>query len=88
MTPAFDWLPYLNLLIHYSEVIEGRGGNRTLCRLKQWLMLASRHGCFLGFNEVKRLESTKELLDVMQAMRSEKCYTDNSRNPDLIVASL
>jgi len=78
MTPAFDWLPYLNLLVHYSESIEGRGGNRMLCRLKQWLMLASRHGCFLGFNEVKRLESTDELLAVISSHTAVQAGVEQS----------
>ena len=69
MTPDFNWLPYLELLLEHSRTIEGRNGKSTLCRLKQWLMLARRHGCFLGFDEVKRLETVEELLAALDPLR-------------------
>lgn len=69
MTPDFDWLPYLRLLQHYGLSIQGRRGNGILCRLKQWLMMARRHGCFLGFEEIKRLETVEELFTTLEGMR-------------------
>ncbi len=70
MTPDFDWLPYLQMLIDYSWTIEGRNERTTLCRVKQWLMLASHHGCFLGFDDVKRLGAVAEVFDALSGMRA------------------
>ena len=61
MTPDFDWAPYLRLLVSYSNSIQSFRGRAVLCRLKQWLMMADRYGCYLGFDDVKRLQSIDEL---------------------------
>lgn len=76
MTPDFDWLPYLQLLVDYSLSIDGRGGKLILCRLKQWLMMAGRFGCFLGFDDVKRLETIEALFEALTDMRTRSLPDD------------
>jgi tRNA-dihydrouridine synthase C len=72
MTPDFDWLPHLTLLDEYSKAIDPHGERVVLCRLKQWLMLAGRHGCFLGFDDIKRLHTTRELFAALCGARGAK----------------
>ena len=71
MTPDFDWAPYLRLLVDYALSIHAFRGRAILCRLKQWLMMADRYGCYLGFDEVKRLKRTDELFAALDASRRE-----------------
>jgi tRNA-dihydrouridine synthase C len=57
-----DWIPVLRSLLTYTESYFGSKPAMTAKRLKQWLRLASTHGNFPFFDELKRLESAEELL--------------------------
>ena len=66
-TPPLDWAAQGRRLLTLTALIEGKTGEdkRTdhflVCRLKQWLNLASKQGQFEGFETVKRLETLTEL---------------------------
>ena len=78
MTPDYDWLPHMQLLLDHSETIQGRRGAAVLCRMKQWLAIASRFGCFGGFDDVKRLETVDELFAALGDCRGEGNLEDCS----------
>ncbi len=67
-----DWAPHLRRLIALTAHIEGqaltdkRSDHFLVCRLKQWLNLASRQGHFDRFESVKRLETTGELFAFLE----------------------
>jgi tRNA-dihydrouridine synthase C len=56
-----DWKRLLAKLEWYSNVYEQMSPTHLLCRLKQWLSMASRFGSFRGFDAVKRAISVEEL---------------------------
>lgn len=64
---AFDWLPPLRQLTAYTEAIQGRTGAMPLCRLKQWLKIASRYGQFGAFDSIKQARTVEELLTTLAA---------------------
>jgi tRNA-dihydrouridine synthase C len=57
-----DWIPILTSLVRYTETYFGPAPAMTVKRLKQWLRLASAHGNFPFFDDLKRAETTEELL--------------------------
>ena len=61
-TPVFRGtrVPLRNLVAWTEQFHEGRG-DKTLCRLKQWLRTAATVGTFTRFDSVKRAESLEEL---------------------------
>ena len=79
-----DWTPQLKRLLALTAQIEGKTGTdkRTdhflVCRLKQWLNLASKQGHFGEFEAVKRLETVPELL----AFLEQRPPRPNSGEPD------
>jgi tRNA-dihydrouridine synthase C len=73
---AFDWLPALRRLVELTELLQDREPRQALCRLKQWLSIASRHGDFAGFDAVKRAESVEELFATLTTMAG--------RAPDIV----
>lgn len=56
-----DWPALLRRLEWYSQLYGPLSPVHLLCRLKQWLSMASRFGSFRGFDEVKRATSVEEL---------------------------
>ena len=66
-----DWVPHLRRLLALTALIEGKTGTdrRTdhflVCRLKQWLNLASKQGRFSGFEAAKRSETLGELFNYL-----------------------
>ena len=70
MTPDFDWVPYLQLLVRYTAGVDGEAPRRSLSRLKQWLSIASRFGVFPHFDAVKRAQTVDELLDGLRSARA------------------
>ena len=67
-----EWIPRLQRLVEYTETIHGRNVARlTICRLKQWLMLANRHGEFTSFDRVKRTETVEEMFAILHDTPSE-----------------
>ncbi len=61
----FDWTASLQSLAAWTERIEGGTGPVLVCRLKQWLKIASRHGGFTGFDLIKRAQSAEELFALL-----------------------
>lgn len=61
----FDWVTALQSLADWTMRIEGDTGPALVCRLKQWLKIASRHGSFDRFEQIKRAPSVDELLAVL-----------------------
>ena len=67
-----DWTPHLRRLLALTAQIEGKTGadKRTdhflVCRLKQWLNMASKQGHFGEFEAVKRLETLAELFTFLE----------------------
>ena len=67
-----DWVPHLRRLIALTAQIEGKSliDRRTdhfmVCRLKQWLNLADKQGCFADFEAVKRMETVAEMLAFLE----------------------
>lgn len=59
-TPA-DWTGALMRLVHYTAFYERAGDRHMVCRLKQWLSLAARHGEFMGFDSIKRMKTSSEI---------------------------
>jgi len=70
MTPDYDWLPNLRLLVDYIDRIDGNADKKALCRIKQWLSIANRHGVFPHFDAVKRSETVEELFDGLRSARA------------------
>lgn len=66
-----DWLPLLRALVRHTEEFYGDAPRMTVRRLKQWLRLASLHGDFPFFEEIKRAESTSELFAIL-----DECVAD------------
>lgn len=56
-----DWPRMLSRLRWYSSIGGQMSHVHLLCRLKQWLSMASRFGRFSGFDAVKRAASLEEL---------------------------
>ena len=67
-----DWVPQLSRLLTLTAQIEGKTGadkrsdHFLVCRLKQWLSLASKQGHFEEFEAVKRLATVAELLAYLE----------------------
>jgi tRNA-dihydrouridine synthase C len=61
MIEPSDWLARLKRLVGWIAWFHELAPERTLPRLKQWLRLASVHGSFVHFDEVKRAASIDEL---------------------------
>ena len=57
----FDWQSPLRRLVAYTEQMEGPGERRVVCRLKQWLKIASLYGDFPAFESIKQAESVAEI---------------------------
>ncbi len=66
------WVPHLRRLLALTALIEGKTGEdkRTdhflVCRLKQWLNLASKQERFAEFEAVKRLQTLAELFAFLE----------------------
>jgi len=73
MTADFDWAPHLRLLVDHTHFLQTHSDRVVLCRIKQWLMMASRHGCFLGFDDIKRLTTIGELLAALADRNLASC---------------
>ena len=56
-----DWHKMLSRLEWYSRMYGQMSPVHLLCRLKQWLSMASRFGSFRGFDAVKRAATIEEL---------------------------
>ncbi len=63
-----DWAVSLQSLAAWTARIEGESP-ALVCRLKQWLKIASRHGGFTRFDLIKRAQSADELF----ALLSDPC---------------
>ena len=63
----FDWIPYLQSLADYTDLFNGPSAAHSLCRIKQWLKLASLHGDFAGFQHIKRAQTIEELFATVKA---------------------
>ena len=57
-----DWARMLSKLEWYSRAYGQMSSVHLLCRLKQWLSMASRFGSFRGFDALKRATTVEELL--------------------------
>jgi tRNA-dihydrouridine synthase C len=65
-TPS-DWQPYLERLIRATVAHQGSISPRHMvCRLKQWLRLASAHGDFPLWDTVKRADSVEEIFGILE----------------------
>ncbi len=79
-----DWVPQLKRLLALTAQIEGkterdkRTDHFLVCRLKQWLNLASKQGHFADFETVKRLETVPKLL----AFLEQRAPRPNFGEPD------
>jgi tRNA-dihydrouridine synthase C len=60
-----DWRAPLRDLVTWTEHFHDGRAEKTLCRLKQWLRVASAAGTFARFDAVKRAESLDELFAVL-----------------------
>ena len=62
-----DWVPLLQRLVFWTEHFNGSVTFQTTSRLKQWLKIASLHGGFRGFDDVKHAQTSDELFAVLRA---------------------
>ena len=65
--PTTDWLVLLRSLLKWTAYCDIKVGTRGVQRLKQWLNLAQRHGDFVGFDELKRIETVEEFFASLQS---------------------
>lgn len=72
----FDWLPPLRRLVVLTERHSPGASKVVLCRLKQWLKIASLHGEFQWFDRIKRAESAEELFETLAA-----CMVGQAHDP-------
>lgn len=63
---TIDWVPYLALFAHRSELTGGASPGRIAARMKQWLKIAGLYGGFPAFDEVKRAGSAEEIMAVVE----------------------
>jgi tRNA-dihydrouridine synthase C len=64
----FDWRAPLRHLVDWTERFHEGRGDKTLCRLKQWLRVAATAGTFDKFDAVKRTASIEELFAALDAI--------------------
>ncbi len=64
-----DWVRMLSKLEMYSRLYGQLSPAHLLCRLKQWLSMASRFGSFQGFDELKRSTTVEELFACLEISR-------------------
>lgn len=57
------WIELMHQLHHYSNYYEF-GDSYVLCRLKQWLAMASRFGSYRHFDSLKRANTLQEFMSV------------------------
>ncbi len=60
---APDWIELIRQLHHYSSCF-GLGDSYVLCRLKQWLSMASRFGSYPYFESLKRVQTLQEFMNI------------------------
>lgn len=58
---GFDWQAPLRRLVALTENPERKADRLLVCRLKQWLKIASLYGEFRAFDSIKRAQSVEEL---------------------------
>lgn len=61
---ALDWCPLLQRLVQHMDEQE-RSPGQIVCRLKQWLKIASLYGDFALFESIKRAQSVDEILVIV-----------------------
>jgi tRNA-dihydrouridine synthase C len=61
-----DWVPHLQRLVTHTDRLYGAAPKHTVCRLKQWLQIASVYGEFADFALIKREESVEALLATLR----------------------
>jgi tRNA-dihydrouridine synthase C len=61
-----DWPTHLCHLVTLMELGDAKHAQLVLCRLKQWLKIASFYGDFPAFDQIKRADSVSELLAGVQ----------------------
>jgi tRNA-dihydrouridine synthase len=71
MIDASNWLARLKRLVDWIAWFHELAPERTLPRLKQWLRLASVHGSFVHFDEVKRAGNIHELFAKLRTVSSD-----------------
>lgn len=64
---TLDWRVPLRHLVEWTERFHEGRGDKTLCRLKQWLRVAATAGTFDRFDAVKRATSVGELFAALDA---------------------
>jgi len=60
-----DWPAHLQRLVCHTARVHGHAPRLILCRLKQWLKIASVYGTFDEFDAIKRSQSVEELFDAL-----------------------
>jgi tRNA-dihydrouridine synthase C len=66
-TPVLDWSRLLRRLVERMREFQSGSERHEVKRLKQWLRLASNHGDFLRFDEIKRAETLNEFFAALEA---------------------
>lgn len=61
---ALDWCPLLRRLVQHMDEQE-RSPGQIVCRLKQWLKIASLYGDFALFESIKRAQSVDEIFAIV-----------------------
>ncbi len=67
--PPPNWSALLMRLVEYTRFYEDKVPSRIVLRLKQWLRLASVHGDFIGFDEIKRTETPDEFFACLNRLQ-------------------
>jgi tRNA-dihydrouridine synthase C len=78
-----DWRPHLLRLIERSDAPPMRASRYLVCRLKQWLNIASLCGTFSAFDAVKRVDTVEALFagldDVYRPSRPSGSFAGTAR---------
>jgi tRNA-dihydrouridine synthase C len=74
-----DWRECFERLVYWTSMDRGSPG-KTVLRLKQWIKIASKHGDFPGFDQLKLAKSLGEFFEGLNRM-SACCSRACSRSP-------
>ena len=73
--PQTDWVKLFERFVELMADDSERGRSRTLCRLKQWLLLSHEHGELRCFHELKRSKTLQEFFDGLGCWQENRRFT-------------
>ncbi len=83
-TPG-DWPTRLHRLVTLMEPTDGRRARLVLCRLKQWLKIASLYGDFQGFDTLKTSETVDELFTALRDTDRSRTLRSGNENAEWVL---